>query len=878
MRRLTSVLRYLRRSRAEEDLHEELQHHIERQIELYVRSGMSESEARNMAQKEFGGMAQTQEECRQARTGYWLEAVLKDIRFGARILLKQPGFTAVVVATLALGIGANTAVFSIIDAVMLRALPYKDPERLVAVWRHNPKVKDSKLPDRYGDFQRYQQHARSLDSVSAATWFSIGALAMTGRGAARPVRAVLVDASFFHTLGVQASLGRTFARDDEKRGCSVVLTHGFWQDTLGGDPGIAGQQLTIDHRPCAVLGVMARGFGFYPPATEMWMLLGPDFRPRREQMGVGIFARLAPGVTAEQAQSELRALYETTDQGPPGSEPELVPVVYELKGELTWLASPTLRPTLVALSGAVLFVLLIACVNVASLLLGRSAARERELVVRAALGAARYRLVRQLLTEGFLMSLAGSALGVVVAFGAIRYFRHANPVELPVGADIALHTPVLVFTAGLSIVTTLLFALIPALRASRIDLNQAVKTGGRGAIHGGTGRRLAGSLIVAEVALSVALLAGAGLLIESVLRIGIAPLGFDPERLVSMKLSLPEESYRQPARQRRFSDELRQRIASIPGVEGAALINWTLREGQRLEVAGQPREPRQIGTLGVTPSWLAVMKVPLLHGRFFTERDLSNSAPVAVINEKLARHNFPGVDPIGQQVRYGQPGGESPWLTIVGVVGNVRDTNYNWNMQPVEQEFLYRPFEQASSSQLVFAVVVRTKGVLEGVEEAMRHEVNAVDLNVPVYDLQTWSSRLSKDLAYPRFRALIFGGFAGFALILAAVGLYGVLGQSVAQRRQEFAVRMAVGASSATIFRLVARQGGIPVVVGVVIGVSAAVALARAIASLLYGVRPAEPLTLIGVSVVLLAVAGVAIALPALRAASVDPMAVLRDE
>ncbi|MBL8178918.1 MAG: ABC transporter permease, partial [Bryobacterales bacterium] len=698
--------------------------------------------------------------------------------------------------------------------------------------------------------------------------------AMTGSGPARPVRAVLVDTSFFHTLGVQPALGRTFALDDEKRGCSVVLTHGFWQDKLGGNDGITGQQLTLDHRQCAVLGVMPRGFGFYPPATEMWLLLTPDFRPRREQMGVGIFARLAPGVTTDQAQSELRALYGQTDRAP-GSDRESIPKVYALQGELTYLASPTLRATLVALSGAVLFVLLIACVNVAGLMLGRSAARERELVVRAALGAARHRLVGQLLTEGLLVSLAGTALGILFAYGALQYFRYANPVELPVNTDIALHTPVLVFTGGLSIVSTLLFALIPALRASRIDLNQVVRTGGRGAIHSGMRLKLAGSLIVAEVALSVALLAGAGLLIESVLRLGVAPLGFTPEGLVSMKLSLPEESYRESVRQLRFYDELRQRITSIPGVEDAALINWSLR-GQKLEVAGQPHEPRDIGSQAVTPNWLAVMKVPLLRGRFFTGQDLSNSTPVAVINEKLARHYFPASDAIGQQVRSSQPGGENPWLTIVGIVGNVRDTNYNWNMQPVEPEILYRPMEQAPSG-LAYALV-RTTGLFGGVEDALRHEVTAVDSNVPVYDLQTWASRLAKDLAYPRFRALVFGGFAAFALVLAAVGLYGLLGQFVAHRRQEFAVRMAVGASSASIFRLVARQGGVPVVAGLVIGVSAAVALSRGIATLLYGVRPAEPLTLIGVSVVLLIVAGIAITLPALRGASVDPMAILRDE
>lgn len=805
--------------------------------------------------------------------GTWIEQAWQDLRYAARVFAKSPGFFFAATFVLALGIGANTAVFSIVEAVMLRPLPYKDPEKLVAVWRHNPRENNSKLTATWKDLQHYQRYARSLESVTAATWFA-GPRAVTGRGPARPVHTVLVSASFFHTLGVQASLGRTFTPEDENRGCSLVLTHRFWQDTLSADPRIVGQKLTLDRQPCTVLGVMARGFGFYPPATEIWMLLGPDFRPPREQLGIGMFARLAPGVTREQAQSELRALYKTIHQEP-GMERELVPVVYDLHGEFTWLASPTLRATLVALSGAVGFVLLIACLNVANLLLGRSAARERELAVRAALGAGRHRLVRQLLTEGFLLSTAGSVLGVFFALGGIRYFRHANPIELPVGADIVLHVPVLLFTAALSIVTTLVFGLVPALRASRIDVNHTVRSGGRGTVQGGSRQRLAVGLIVAEVALSMALLAGAGLLVESVLRISTMPLGFDPERLVTMNISLPEESYREPVQQRQFHDELQRRITSIPGIEGAAL-NLTFRGFQRLEVAGQPRQPHVIGTQAVTPTWLSVMKTPLLRGRFFTERDWSNSEAVAVINEKLAQRYFPGVDPIGRQIRFGEPGSESPWLTIVGIIGNLRETNYNWDMQSGEPEFVYRPLAQAPNR--LVSVVVRTNGVVAGIGEAMRNEVTAVDSNVPVHELQTMNARLSKDLAYPRLRALIFGGFAGFALILAAVGLYGVLGQFVVQRRQEFAVRMAVGASGASIFGLVVRQGGIPVAVGLAIGIGGAVALARTIASLLYGVRPAQPLTLIGVSVVLLLVAGIAIALPALRAASVDPMVVLRDE
>jgi predicted permease len=469
----------------------------------------------------------------------WIREASRDIRHSVRLWARTPGFTLAAALVLAVGIGANTVVFSIVDAVLLRPLPYRDPGRLVAVWNRNIRQQGpSKLFDAYADFEEYSRHATSFESIAAATW-AVDAQPLSGPGPTREVLAIPVSASFFSTLGVNARLGRTFVPDDEPRGCAVVLSHTTWQNTRHGDEDIVGRSISLDHRSCTVVGVMPPEFAFYPPAAELWTLLGPDFRPARTQTMVGIFARLKPGVTPLQAQSELTSLYRARHPGE-GIERDLSPTVASLQGEFTWLASRTLRSTLFALSGAVVFVLLIACLNVATLLLGRSLARDRELAVRAALGASRDRLVRQLVTEGLVLSLLGGGLGVALAFGAIRYFQYANPIELPVGAEVAVHLPTLAVTAVVSMLTTLVFALVPAIRASRTDVRQGLKSGGHAGIAARSGSHLVTGLVAIETALSVALLVGAGLLVQSVLRMSTEPLGFDPENLVTLNLSMPE--------------------------------------------------------------------------------------------------------------------------------------------------------------------------------------------------------------------------------------------------------------------------------------------------------------------------------------------------
>ena len=810
----------------------------------------------------------------------WLQEASQDLRYAARIFTSSPGFTLVAALTLALGVGANTAVFSIVDAVLLRPLPYKDPGRLVAIWDRGVHEKElAKLFDSYSDFDEWSRSARSFESVAAATWATPGRI-LTGHGAAEEILAVPVSLSFFDTLRAEAALGRTFNPDDEKNGCSVVLSDRFWRKKLAADPSLVGQSLTLDRSPCTIVGVMPRGFAFYPDATQMWILLGPDFQPDRQKMVVGVFARLNPGVTIEQAQSEVAALHEALHKAD-GRERDISPVVYGLQGEFTWLANRNLRTTLAVLSGAVLFVLLIGCLNVANLLLGRAFVREREFAVRAALGCGRSRMMRQLLTEGLLLSGIGGLLGVLVAYGAVRYFRAVNPVELPVGAEVAINIPALVFTGLISICATLLFGMMPAVRTSGVDVNEGLKAGARGAIHGGPAHWVANTLVIAEVALSVVLLVGAGLLMASAFRMESAELGFNPEHLVITKVSLPADSYKSPQQRYRYYEQALRRLDQMPGSSGSALSSNVAPYGggnQTIEIEGQPvpagTEIHDVAGQTVSPSYFQVMKVPLQRGRVFDSRDRSESEQAAIVNEALVREYFPRTDPIGKHIRLGDGQNQTPWLNIVGVVGNEKHSTLLHEMSWTESPVVFRPVAQEPRPSL--SIVVRTAGEPARIGEEIQRALAGIDGSAPIQTPERMRERLSKSLAYPHFRAIVFTSLALCALILAGVGLHGVLGQFVAQRTREFGLRMAVGAGARDVFLLVARQGGVPVLVGLGIGVCAGLALSRLLTSLLYGVQSADPVNLILMSLALFAVAAIAIASPAMRAAKVDPIIALR--
>jgi putative ABC transport system permease protein len=797
-----------------------------------------------------------------------------------RMLRRSPGFTAVAVCTLALGIGAGTAVFSVVDAVFLRPLPYKDDARLTAIWKRSSREKElTKLFTTYRDFERWKNGAHTFENISAATW-ATGGRVWTGHGVAQEVLAIPVSTSFFETLGVRAARGRTFAAPDAAAGCSVVLSDGFWRNSLGADPNVAGRSLVLDERDCTVLGVMPASFSFYPPSTKMWMLIDAGFQPDRDHLIVGVFARLKSGVTLQQAQQELSALHGAIHAGD-ARELELAPVIYGLRGEFTWLASRDLPKTVMLLAGAVGFLLLIACVNVANLLLARWTLRQRELTVRAALGAGRARIVRQVLAEGMWLSAMATALGCLLAFAAVRYLQSVNAVEMPVGAVIAIRWPVLVFAALLCTATTLITGLVPAWRVSKVDLNAGLKAAGRGLADSGLARRSSQILIVAEMTASVVLLWGGGLLLQSVLRMEDANLGFDPRGVLAGRVTLPRSRYAGAQERLRLWEQLERRIGSLTRPEDVALVSRLAPYGggsQIVEIAGrapQGAEAHDTGGITASPSYFRVMREPLLRGRSFEATDRADTEPVAIVNRALVQTYFAGADPLGQRIRL-KDRDATPWMTIVGVVGNEKHWPLLQEVSWVESPGVFRPAAQDPGRSMEF--VVRTAGGARELSAAIGRAVSAMDPGVPLAQLETMEERLAKPLSYPRFRAVLLAAFSTCALVLAAVGLYGVLSQLVAFRTREFGVRRAVGAQTPDLILLVARVGGVPVAIGLAAGIGCALAFGRLMKGLLYGLKPDDPATLAAIPVVLLVVAVTAMAVPARRASRIDPMTALREE
>jgi putative ABC transport system permease protein len=707
--------------------------------------------------------------------------------------------------------------------------------------------------------------------MSAATW-AVGTRVWTGAGPARQVLAIPVSANFFDTLGVRAQRGRTFAAADEAAGCSVVASDRFWRSSLGADSNAVGRSLVLDGRSCVLLGITPPSFSFYPTAAAMWMLVDSGFQPDPERLVVGVFARLKPGVTRTQAQQELTAMHAAIHAGD-ARELELAPVVFGLHGEFTWLASRDLPKTVMVLAGAVCGLLLIACVNVANLLLARWAMRHKELTVRAALGAGSWRIARQVLGEGLWLSAMAAALGSVFALAAVRYFQAVNAVEMPVGAGIAIRWPVLLFGALLCAATTLITGLLPAWRASKVDLISGLKAG-RGSTHSGPARRSSQALIAAEMAASVVLLWGAGLLMKSVMRMGEEHLGFDARGLLAGSITLPRARYGDGKEQARFWAQLEQRAA------GTALVSQLAPYGggtYMVEIAGrEPQQAHDTASLAASASYFEEMRVPLVRGRFFEPSDRAESEPVAIVNRALAQTYFEGGDPVGRHIRLRDDREVTPWLRIVGVVGNEKHWPVLQEMSWVASPALFRPLAQDARPRM--DLVTRTGGSPGDRNAAVERAIAGIDPGVPLTTLETMDVRLAKPLAYPRFRAALLAAFSVCALLLAAVGLYGVLAQLVAFRAREFGVRRAVGARARDLILLVASLGGVPVGIGLALGIGCALALGRVVGSLLYGLQADDPATLAAIPLVLLLVAASAMAAPALRAARIDPMTALREE
>jgi predicted permease len=801
--------------------------------------------------------------------------LIQDLRYGLRMLRKSPGFTAVAILTLALGIGANTAIFSIVDAVLLRPLPYRDANRLVVVWQSDAQHRTTGAWfDVYSEFQEWQRYSHSFTKVAAATWATRGETILEWGGNPQRVVSIPVTVDFFSMLGVHPAQGRTFDSADLQNPCTVVLSDGFWRGVLGGKNIFSGT-LMLNGRACTVIGIMPRDFSFYPKQTQLWSLITPqsDYAEQPWKWPVGVFGLLRPGVSRASAQGELAALQQAIiHEAPADSVPANgLPDVIDLQFNFTWLTGRNLRTSLIVLLAAVAFVLLIACVNIAGLLLGRASERSKEFGIRVALGSSRLRTIRQLLTESMLLSICGGLLGTFTALAAVHYLNAANPVDLPPGNPVAIDWRILLFTAALAVVTGLLFGLFPAWKASCCDLNGLLKKTAQ------SSSRMSRLFVVAQVALSLILLAGAGLLVESLFHLSATPLGFNSQNLLNAPLDFPNKTYATAQQRLNFYDKLDVNIGALPGVKGVAFAPLLGSGDDFLIVEGRyvPPDARvyDISTRPSSINYFQVMDIPLLRGREFDARDREKSLPVAVVNEALVREYFPNEDPLGKRIRMSDTG---DWLTIVGVVGNVKTFTVFKEMGYAVDPSVYLPLKQDGEDSV--SILVRTAGNRGLLIPAIRREFSKIDATLPPPDLITMDDQLAQFFTQPRLRTFLLSIFAALALLLCAVGIYGVLAQSVAQRRHEIGIRMAVGAQQCDVLRLVIWQGIALTLIGIVIGIAGSLALARLIVNLLYGVGATDPVTLIAVSILLILVALLACYIPARRAMKVDPMVALRYE
>ncbi|HEY1576083.1 MAG TPA: ABC transporter permease [Terracidiphilus sp.] len=870
-----------RRHRRYDELSEQIREHLEEKIAGLMDKGLTRTEAEHTARREFGNLTLIEERSREVWQWQTLESAVSDIRFALRQLIKSPGFTITALLTLALGIGVNIAVFSVIDAVLLKPLPYKNADRLVMIGEQAPKERVPAF-DTYREYEEWSRNSHSFEKLAGATWARNAGAILSWRGEKKEIMAVPTTVDFFSLLGVDAAMGRTFATQDLNSPCTVVLAHSFWEERLDSASNWIGKSLTLDGKSCTVVGVMPKDFSFYPKQTELWTLITPNskFSEKPWDAPILTFGLLKPGISRPAAQAELASIQNRIiDENPAWAAMKLDPVLEDLQSEFTWLTSRNLHQGLLILFAVVGFVLLIACVNVANLLLGRATVRQKEFGVRAALGAGRSRLIRQLLTESVVLSLFGACLGVLFAVLCVRYITAKEAVELPPGNPISLNWEVLAFTFLLALLTGALFGVLPAWRASRLDLNEVLKQSSRTTSNATRSHRISRNLVIVEVALSLIVLVAASLLIQSMFRLTNASLGYQRDRLLTADLRLPANSYPKPEDALRFWGRLQSKLETLPGIQGIAFAPPLFFERGMgpvtIESAGsQPRVVSASDPESVSGGYFHVAGIPLLQGREFSDDDRAESMPVAIVNQAFASEFFPNGTELGQRIKLGKPDSKDPWLTIVGVVGSVsRPTLFEGYSQ---RPSVYRPLPQAPDGSL--SIFIRIAGKPRAIEPEVGRAVEAVDGNLPVPTVQTVDEALSWFTSEPRFRAELFGLFSFLALILAAVGIYGVLSQRVAQRTQEIGIRIALGANRQDVLLLILGEGVKVILSGILIGVIGALALTRLLSSMLYGIGTTDPLTFGSVSLLLTGVALVACYVPARRAMHLNPLAALRCE
>jgi putative ABC transport system permease protein len=810
--------------------------------------------------------------------------LLQDIRFGARMLIRKPGFTFVAALALAVGIGANTAIFSIVNAVLLRPLPYPDPDKLVLVHESLPKLGWSLLNVSPAEFLDYKEENEVFSEIAAFTSLNLN---LTGQGEPERVQAARVSVSLFPLLGVEPAIGRAFLPGEDQAGKEmvVILSHGLWQRRFGSDPSIVGKTIRLDDRSYLALGVMPPRFQFpyaktsFIEPAELWIPLALTDQERNNRAGsfdYGVIGRLKPGTTLPQAQANIEAVAARFQQRHPDiyqGDVRVTATVVSLKQEIV----KGVRPLLLILFGAVGMVLLIACANVANLLLARASVRQKEIAIRRAMGASTLRLVRQMLTESVMLALLGGGCGLLLAVWAIDLVKKFGPGDMPRLQEIGLSPPVLGFTVLVSLLTGVLFGLAPATQGSHLNLGEALKEAGGRSSKGHQGKRLRGLLVVFETATALVLLVGAGLLINSFVRLLRVPPGFNPEGVVVARTTMPATRYPQAEQSKTAYRQVIERLSALPGVEAVGVAsNLPLTGEYTIGFRVEGSDENSVNTANntwVSNDYFRVMGIPLLRGRTFAEEDREGAVPVIVVNETMARRLRPGEDAIGKRIQWGGWKG-ADWLTIVGVVADVKISSLESENAPA----VYMPIFQIPRARPNAVYLVRAAVDPASLTAALRREIMAVDAELPVYDVRTMKQIVAESVSQRRFSMLLIGVFAAAALILAAIGLYGVVSYSVSQRTHEIGIRMALGAQASDVLKMILRQGMALTLAGLAVGLIAAFAVTRLMSTLLFGVSATDPPTFVSVSLLLIIIALLACYIPARRATKIDPMIALRYE
>ena len=873
-----------RRNAVETELDDELRFHFEQQLAKYINSGLTPREALRRARIDFGGLDQVKEECREARGVYMMETLFQDIRYGLRMLRKSPAFTAVALLTLALGIGANTAIFSVVYGVLLRPLPYHDPAGLIVLHETTPKVGIVSVS--YPNFLDWRAQSHMFSKLAAVETVEFNLAGVDPAGADQPenISGAVVSSDFLSMLGVRPMLGRNFDASQDQAGTApvVLLSYPLWQSHFGGALNVLGRTVALNGRGFTIIGVLPPDFRWIEK-TDVLEPIGlranaPDFHERGDRGDVVVLGRLAPGVRFAQARAEMEGIAARLEKAYPFSNDQFGVALQPIRDVFV----SDLRPAILVLSGAAIFVLLIACANVANLFLMRGAGRTKEIALRIAVGASRSRIIHQILVESFVLAFLGGLLSLALAFAGIRGMIRLIPTDMLAGANMSLNGAVLLFTCGVVVLCTFVFGLAPASQSTRPDVQSELKESGR-AMSAGVGQgRLRDVLAIAEVSLALILLVGAGLMMKSLYRLLSVDPGFRPDRVLTMNMNLRTAQYAKDPAILNFWQRVLDQVHQLPGVEAAALgtvvpltgnhsRNDITLEGMALPKPGSFPHP---DVHLVSPGYAGTLGIPLQRGREFTDADTENAPPVAMINTALARQFFARQDPVGKRFMFGHPSTERApkWITIVGVAG---DTKLYGLANPARLE-VYLPFRQDASSEMT--LIVKSGIEPAALASSVRYAIASIDKDQPVFGIATMRQLVNDSVSTRRITLILLGVFGALALLLGAIGIYGVLAYSVAQRTHEIGIRMALGARREDVVRMVLAQGAKIAGAGVLIGIVASFGLTRLMTKLLFSVSPADPATFSAVAIVLGLVALLASYIPARRTLRVAPMIALRHE